>query len=334
MLPERPARIVADWSGVAGSMLRRALCMGCLAVLLTSCSRSDERGTERAELNPPASAYTQAAPCSEGDASCQTLLDMYERKPGFKEQLVVALDAAGLARPLWMDNALSTRLIRTTYRNTPLLIGHACEPRNCAQVLYVAYDTASSRLFGFYRTNERVKWFGDPDEGEKARLCEEEPLCSLEPLASQLPAALARWSYPVFSQPVEFTNCTEYKGGMLSKDGFICGEQLVPQCPYGSAGCTVGAQFVGDQLASVSFKYKTSNASIEELKKAFNKVYGAAETTVTQPDPAGKLGSWVTLWRDGRVEMTLRRVRGVNAQGQRYDDTWMIFVDKAFPLFN
>lgn len=196
-------------------------------ILLSGCGRQDARESSREELNPPLSAYTQVIPCSPEDTSCQTLLDMYERKPGFKEQLLVALEQSGLGRPLWLDKALSTRLIHTNFREVPLLIGRACEPRNCAQVLYVAYDAAAPRVFGFYRTNERVQWFGNPDDGEKARLCEEEPVCALEPQISELPQVLTRWSFPMLTQSVEFANCTEYKGGITSKDGMVCSEQFV-----------------------------------------------------------------------------------------------------------
>lgn len=316
-------------------MLNRLIWPLIIAVLLVACGQHDARDSARAELNPPANAYTQAAPCSAEDTNCQTLLDMYERKPGFKEQLVVALELSEIARPLWLDNALSTRLVRTSDHGVPLVMGRVCEPRNCAQILYVAYKPEPSRVFGFYRTNDRAQWFGDPDDAEKVRLCEAEPACPMENRVSELPQVLVRWSYPLFTQPAEFPRCDEIKGGITAKDGFVCSEQFVVKCPYAVNGCTVSGQFVGDQPASLSFKGKYRQIKYDELKKALDKAYGVAETTTVQPDAANKqLASWTTVWKDGRVEITLRRVKGVNALGERYDDVWMVFADKAFALFN
>lgn len=315
-------------------MLKTILSILCVAVLLSACDRQGAIEATREELNPPTSAYTNAAPCSAEDAACQTLLDMYERKPGFKEQLVTALEASGVARPLWLESALSTRLLRTTYQSSPLIIGRVCEPRNCAQLLYVAYGENGARVFGFYRSNERLQWFGDPDADEKSRLCEEDPVCSLESKVSELPSILARWSYPTLIQAADFANCTELKGGITAKDGFVCAEQFAAKCPFSAVGCTVSGQFVGDQAASLSFKYKYRNVKYDDMRKALDKAYGTVEPVVIQPEATGKVSSSVSVWKDGRVQITLRRVKGVNALGERYDDVWIVFEDRAFALFN
>lgn len=56
-----------------------------LAVLLVGCDRNadNEALSSRQELNPPAGAYVSAKACTQEDAACQTLVDLYERKPGF-----------------------------------------------------------------------------------------------------------------------------------------------------------------------------------------------------------------------------------------------------------
>lgn len=308
-----------------------------LGLAVVACDQHGQGGAQapnRDELNPPASAYTQAVPCTLEDRSCQTLVDYYQRKPGFKETLLRTLDEAGVNRPLWLEGALTTSVVHSNVNDSPLIIGHACEPRNCAQVIYVGYVEATQHLFGFFRTNERLQWFGNPDEAEKARICAEDQLCTLEPKVSEIPPLLLKLGFPAINQPAEFTNCTEYKGGITAKNGFACREQFVPNCPFTSGGCTVSGEFVSDQLAALSFKYKFKLMKTEELKNILDKTYGKAETQIIQPDTASKVSSWVTEWQDSRVTITLRRIKGVNALGERYDDVWVTFVDKAFALFN
>lgn len=318
-------------------LLKRISLIPLLGLALVAC---DQRGqgalqaTNRDELNPPASAYTQAAPCSPQDSTCQTLLDFYLRKPGFKENLLRTLDDAGVSRPLWMENPLTNGVSHTSLNEVPLVIGHACEPRNCAQVIYVGYVETTQQVFGFYRTNERLQWFGNPDEAQKERLCAEDQLCTLETKVSEIPPLLLKLGFPAINQPAEFANCTEYKGGITAKNGFACREQFVPNCPFASGGCTVSGEFVSDQVAALSFKYKFRLMKNEDLKKILDKAYGKAETQLIQPDTASKVSSWVTEWQDGRVTITLRRIKGVNPLGERYDDVWVSFVDKAFALFN
>lgn len=308
-----------------------------LALALSACDLPGQGGVQaqnREELNPPASAYTQVAPCALGDSGCRTLVDYYLRKPGFKERLLQVLDEGGVNRPLWLENALANPLKRDALNNEMIVIGQVCEPRNCAQVLYVGYVEATQRLFGFYRTNERLYWFGSPDDAEKSLVCAQDQLCALESKVSEIPPLLSRLGFPVFNQSVEFLSCTEYKGGITSKNGFACREQFVPNCPNSTGGCTVSAEFVSDQLAALSYKYKFRLMKYEELKKQLDKTYGKSETQLMQPDKASKDSSWVTEWSDGRVTITLRRIKGTNALGERYDDVWVLFADKAFVLFN
>lgn len=318
-------------------LLKPLLLICLLGVAITACDQRWQGGaqaTNRDELNPPPSAYTQAAPCTQQDSNCQTLLDFYQRKPGFKEILHRALDEAGISRPLWLENPLTTAVTRTALNNEPLLIGHACEPRNCAQVIYIGYIEQKQHVFGFYRTNERLQWFGNPEDAEKSRICSEDQLCTLETKVSQIPPLLLRLGFPVVSQPSEFTDCTEYKGGITAKNGFACREQFVANCSFSSGGCTVSGEFVSDQLAALSFKYKSQLLKSEELKKLLDKAYGKAETQLIEPDTSNKVSSWVSEWQDGRVSITLRRIKGINALGERYDDVWVSFTDKAFALFN
>lgn len=317
--------------------LKSILLICLLALALTACDLHGQDGLQaknREELNPPANAYTEAIPCTQQDTACQTLRDFYQRKPGFKETLHRALDDAGVSRPLWLENPLTTAITRTNLNNEPLLIGHACEPRNCAQVIYIGYVDHAQRVFGFYRTNERLQWFGSPDEAEKSLICAEDQLCTLESKVSEIPPLLMKIGFPSITQPAEFTDCTEYKGGITTKNGFACREQFVTHCPFSSAGCTVSGEFVSDQLAALSFKYKSRLVKSEELKKVLDKAYGKAETQLSQPDPSSKVSSWVSEWQDGRVAITLRRIKGINGLGERYDDVWISFADKAFALFN
>lgn len=318
-------------------LLKPFLLVGALVMLLAACDRFGQGNTPtsaRDELNPPASAYTQAAPCTPEDNACHTLVDYYQRKPGFKENLQRELDEAGIPRPLWIEDALTTSVKRSTLNEVPVMIGHACEPRNCAQVLYVGYVEPTQHLFGFYRTNDRVRWFGNPDDAEKILLCNEDQLCTLEPKVSEISPVLSQFGFPLLNQSANFLDCTEFKGGITAKNGFACREQFVPSCPYGSSGCTASAEFVNDQLAALSFKYKFRQIKYEALRKDLDKAYGKVETQLIQTNASTNVSSWVSEWHDGRVTITLRRVKGVNVLGERYDDVWIVFVDKAFTLFN
>lgn len=288
----------------------------------------------REELNPPQQAYTQAVPCGPSDLACQTLVDLYMKKPGFKELLSSQMVQSGLAVPDWLSEGLSSRLVVKSIEDQPVVTGRACEPRNCAQVLMVGYGESTGRLFGLLRSHERIQWFGDPVEAEKDVLCTQDQLCSLEEKTSEIPGLLTRLELPTLTQVSRFAECTEYRGGLSTKDGFVCKEQFLPECPFATKGCTVSAQFVNQQLASISFKYKQRTMKRDELPKALARTLEGAGEETSQMDATGKNGVWVTTWQNGRVQTTLRRVKGVNALGERYDDVWLIFSDKAFSLFN
>ena len=120
---------------------------------------------------------------------------------------------------------------------------------------------------------------------------------------------------------------------MTAKDGFVCKEQFLSNCPYGPKGCTVSAQFVGQQVAELSYKYKTKSMKRDDMQKALEKAYGTGQEDSVQIDTKGREGEWITRWTAGRASITIRRINGVNKLGERYDDTWLIFTDKAFTLF-
>ena len=229
-----------------------------LAVLLVGCDRNadNEALSSRQELNPPAGAYVSAKACTQEDAACQTLVDLYERKPGFKESLISSLAAADITVPDWLPVALSTKLMRQAQESDSVVTGRACEPRNCAEFLYVAQNEASSRLYGFYRSNDRLIWFGEPDDADKALLCNAEQFCQLEPRQSEVRSSLAKAGYPEIVQLSDFNQCTEFKGGLSSRDGFVCRDQHLTVCPYTTMACTISSEFVGQQLAKIAFKYK------------------------------------------------------------------------------
>lgn len=108
-------------------------------MLAAGCERNAENDalSLRQELNPPAGAYVRARACTVEDVACQTLVDLYERKPGFKESLTSALAAADIPVPDWLAVALSTKILRQTQGPDSVVTGRACEPRNCAEFLYV-----------------------------------------------------------------------------------------------------------------------------------------------------------------------------------------------------
>lgn len=304
---------------------------------LSACGeRGQEAGQNRMrdELNPPPAAYTKSAPCGLQDEACQTLVDFYKRKPGFKETFIQVLSAAEMNLPLWIERALTTSVQRVQLDGDTLLIGQACEPRNCAEVFYVGYVESTQQMFGFYRTNNRLQWFGVASDAEKERLCAEDQLCTLEDKVSEIPALLTRFGFPSFVQPSDFSECKEYKGGITAKNGFACRDQFVRSCPMGSAGCTVASEFVNEQLASISYKYNNLQIKNDGLKKTLNNAYGKSETQQIKAEGAIKATTWITEWQDGRVRITLRRVKGGNVQGGSYDDVWVVFVDQAFALFN
>lgn len=311
--------------------LARLLLVGCFLVLMAGCDRNAESGLSsvRQELNPPTEAYVNARTCSEADATCQSLVDLYDRKPGFKESLRSALAAAEVSVPEWLPVALTSKLIRQDRGGESLVIGRACEPRNCAQFLYVAQNEATDRLYGFYRTNEQIDWFGQPDDAEKALLCNTEQFCHLEPRLSEIRPQLNKLGFPEMTQLTEFSNCTEFKGGLSSRDGFVCREQYLAQCAYASGSCSVSSEFVGDQLAQIAFKYKYRQIRYDELKKVLDKTYGKATEQIIRPDAPNNSTAWVSTWTNGNVRIVLRRVKG-----SAYDDVWISLSDGGYVLFN
>ena len=317
------------------SIRRSLLLMGVVVIAACSGRGDDETGrAARNELNPPESAYTQAAPCAVTDSGCQTLVDFYDRKPGFKELLLQALAQAEIPDPNWLGEALTSRVQRTTLNDAPYIVGRACEPRNCAQVLYVAFNEVTQQLFGFYRSNSTLRWFGNADEAQMAFLCARDQLCQLEAKVSELRPVLGKLGFPEWAQLSDFASCYELKGGISTKDGFVCKEQFAPKCPYTTNGCAVNAEFVNEELASISFKYKFKGVKNDELKRSLDQAYGKAEVQVIKPDASGTLTSWNSSWSTGRVLISMKRIKGRNAQGEGYDDLWVTFADTGFALFN
>gem|GEM_PF-3354940 len=307
------------------------------ALLLTSCGQDGNKGDRQAardELNPPSSAYTHAVPCSIEDTSCKTLVDFYERKPGFKEILMNSMDVAGIGLPKWMDVALSTKLISKKLNDQIIIVGRACEPQNCAEILYVAYNEQSQQVFGFLRSNETIQWFGNPDTAQMDWLCNQDQLCQLQPKRSEIKPVLGQLGFPESIQLTDFYDCREIKGGLRSKDMSLCNEQYVPKCPFGNNGCAVSARFVNDQLAEISYKYKYKEVKSDDFRKKLNQAYGKCDTQVIKTDPSASLSGWVCEWSTGRVMVTMKRVKGTGAPRVSYDDLWISFADLGLLVSN
>ena len=307
------------------------------AFLLAACGQEGKDGDRQAmreELNPPSVAYTQVVPCSLEDASCKTLVDFYERKPGFKEGLQQAMSAAGIGHPKWLEEALSTKLISKKLNDQLYVVGRACEPQNCAQILYVGFNEQNQQIFGFMRTNETMQWFGHPDELQKEWFCELDQLCQLEPKQSELKPALAQFGFPELVQLTDFYDCKEMKGGIRSKDGFLCNEQYVPKCPFSTTGCAVSARFVNDQLAMISYKYKFKGIKNEDLKKKLDQAYGKSDIQTMNTDGAAGLSGWVGEWKAGRIQVTIKRVKVTGSNRESYDDLWISFADTGLLVSN
>lgn len=316
--------------------LYRPLLMLFMVFIMMGCDRhrETEQALAREELNPPAAAYVSARACSAEDLSCLSLIDLYERKPGFKESVQSAFSGGDMSLPPWFSEGLTTRLIRKTQGSDTYVMGRTCEPRNCAQFLYLAQNERSGDVYGFYRSNEQMLWFGQADDAEKALLCSDDQYCQLEARKSEIPELLNQLALPELTQLAGFTQCQEYKGGLSNLDGFVCRDQFIAQCAYSSAGCTVSSEFVGVQLAKISFKYKYRQLKYDELKMLLDKRYGKSEVQVIKPDTPNGSTAWVSGWSAGNVDISARRVKGKSAQGTAYDDFWLVLSEKGFVLFN
>ena len=315
-------------------LIKTMLPMIIAAVLLVACGQEGDRQSARDELNPPSAAYTQVVPCSSEDASCKTLVDFYERKPGFKEMLQSSLSAAGISTPKWIDEALSAKLSTKTHNDQRVTFGRACEPQNCAQILYVAYNEQSQQVFGFLRSNEAIQWFGNPDAAQMDWLCDQDQLCQMEPKKSELRPVLAQFGFPELVQLIDFNDCKEVKGGLRSKDLFICNEQYVPKCPLGNSGCAVSARFVNDQLAGVSYKYKFKEVKNEDLRKKLDQAYGKCTVEAMNAHSSAGLSGWVCDWSAGRIQVTMKRVKETGSPKASYDDLWISFADTGLLVSN
>lgn len=295
-------------------------------------------GSLKKPENSPPPPKPSVTPCSAEDKSCSYLRDLYEKNPKLKQQLISELKKASLPQPNWIIDGMQTEIIRIPNDTETKILGFTCEPHNCTHSLLVLHNTKDGSVGGLYSTQgEELTFFGQINAEDRVRLCNESSSCVSNRENTLVHRLASELGFPIVKNRGFFgnSNCQPFNGKKRENVfGYsICEKQVNPNCLNSRNGtCSIFAIFTDEYLHSVSYTYEYENIDGEALKKIVDERFGDALVETKDLRPKGiNMMSWHANWEFNNIHLSLNRFRGVNVNGQPYDNISFTVDDKSIP---
>lgn len=134
-----------------------------------------------------------------------------------------------------------------------------------------------------------------------------------------------------FDAELDKSMCTEQDhGGIVF---YSCDPTPLQPCPFSRGNeCQVEAEFAGDRLDTLSFKYDPEDFDREGFIRAASSEFGASKH---KKDDARRSGIDQTMstweWRSGKLRIQIFDTSGANFEGDPYHDVSVDFRNSAIP---
>jgi hypothetical protein len=134
-----------------------------------------------------------------------------------------------------------------------------------------------------------------------------------------------------FDAELDKSMCTEQDHGGTAF--YSCDATPLQPCPFSKGNeCQVEAEFAGDRLDTLSFKYDPEDFDREGFIRAASSEFGAPKHKNDGARPAGIDQTMTTWeWRSGKLRIQIFDTSGVNFEGNPYHDVSVDFRNSAIP---
>lgn len=134
-----------------------------------------------------------------------------------------------------------------------------------------------------------------------------------------------------FDPELDKSNCTEQDHG--GTPYYSCDPTPLQPCPFSSVNeCQVEAEFAGDRLATLSFKYDPEDFDRGAFIRAATAQFEAPKHETKDARPAGidqTMSTWA--WKTGKLRIQIFDTSGVNFEGNPYHDVSVDFRNSDIP---